>query len=267
MATRCGSTSAQAGTGDDTRIAPDGSVWTLAEGSLSRVTTTARQVVASGLTGASFTLAGNAALVLDAGRAAVRFDDGDWMELPAGVATSEIVLQQPGPSAECGWVGADDQLWCVGEGGAVESATIDGLDIDGGDLLAIAGDAGAVVRRSVSRIDRIDWRSERILDAETDEIASPPVGADLQVAASVDLLWIDEVDGPSVWAVHPWGINVIDKTRHSFAAARRCGRGARRGRERSDAGGGSHRRGDHLPEPRAGQRRHRRRPGCRSTTR
>ena len=33
----------------------------------------------------------------------------------------------------------------------------------------------------------------------------------LEVSASVDLVWIDEVDGDLVWAVNPWGVNVIDK--------------------------------------------------------
>ena len=33
----------------------------------------------------------------------------------------------------------------------------------------------------------------------------------LEVSASVDLVWVDEVDGDQVWAVNPWDINVIDK--------------------------------------------------------
>jgi hypothetical protein len=197
--------------GDNTRIAPDGAVWTLVDGTLARVTTTKRQVTASGLSGdARFTLVGNTVLVFDAGRNRVRLGDGDWQPLPAELPFSEVVLQEPGPSADCGWLGGDDSMWCVAEGGFEERATIPGLDIDGADVLAIAGNAAALVRRSPSTIVRIDWRAEQIITGDVD--ADVPDGAVLAVSASVDLLWIDEVDGASVWAVHPWGINRIDKS-------------------------------------------------------
>ena len=35
--------------------------------------------------------------------------------------------------------------------------------------------------------------------------------AELEVTSTVDLVWVDEVDGNFVWAVNPWEINAIDK--------------------------------------------------------
>jgi hypothetical protein len=199
-----------AGTGNSTRIAPDGSVWTLAGGSLSRVTTTRRQPVIGGLTDdGRFTLIGNTPLALDAEVGRVRFGDGDWVQLPDAVPLSEIVLQEPSPASDCGWLGADDTLWCIGADGVHERVDIAGLDIDGPDMLAISGNAAALVRRAQSTIVRIDWRQARVIDDGVNP--DVPDAAQLAVAASVDLLWIDEVDGSNVWAVHPWGINQIDK--------------------------------------------------------
>jgi hypothetical protein len=200
-----------AGQGDDTRVAPDGSVLTLAGGGLTRHTTNGSEVLAGGLSDAQFTLVGGTPLLLDADRGQARFGDGEWQSLPDGVPPSEIVLQEPGPSAECGWLGADDHLWCVGEDGFDEDVEVAGLDIDGADLLSIAGDAAALVRRATSDIVRIDWRSGLLLDGPDDDVASVPAGASLRMSTSIDLVWVDEIDGNTVWAVHPWGINVIRK--------------------------------------------------------
>ncbi len=190
------------------RIAPDGAVWAIGNGALQRITTTGRQTFVAGLSTAQFTLIGNRVLLFDSGRSRLRFGDGEWVDVPAGVSVSEVVLQVPGPAAECGWFGSDDTLWCVGRTGIVEEVRIDGLGIDGADVLAIAGDAAALVRRNPSELVRIDWRDGRILD---DVVASIPIGGNLAVAASVDLIWVDQTDGDLVWAVNPWGVNVIRK--------------------------------------------------------
>ncbi len=197
-----------AGAGAATQIAPDGAVWTIAAGRLSRVTTTGRQVVASGLSDARFSLVGSAPLVLDGDRARVRFADGEWVDLPPDVAVDEMVLQAAGPAADCGWVAADDRLWCIGESGVREEVTIVDLDVDGADSFGIAGDAGALVRRSPSEIVRLDWRNAAVLD---DVVADPTPGTSLTVAASTDLIWIDATNGDVVWAVNPWGITAIRK--------------------------------------------------------
>ena len=197
-----------AGAGPATKLAPDGSVWSIADDTLTRTTTTSQVVMVSGVADADFTLVGAAALVVDTSRSRVRFSEGDWLPLPQGVPVSEIVVQESGPSADCGWIGGNDLLWCVGETGIVDQSTIPGLDIDGADRLAIAGDAAALVRRSPAGIVRIDLRNGRVLD---DVVASVTSGNELDVSVVVDLIWVDEVDGGLVWAVHPWGVNVIRK--------------------------------------------------------
>ena len=90
--------------------------------------------------------------------------------------TSELVVQVQGPAADCAWLGADDDLWCVGRDGIDEHVTIDGLDIDGADHLVIAGDAAALVRQAPPAIVRIDWRERRIYD---DVVATVPASAEL----------------------------------------------------------------------------------------
>ena len=35
--------------------------------------------------------------------------------------------------------------------------------------------------------------------------------ADLEVTSTVDLVWVDDVDGNFVWAINPWEINAIEK--------------------------------------------------------
>jgi hypothetical protein len=191
-----------------TLVTPDGAVMAFAAGALHRITTTADDVLETALPNAKFSLVGASPLVFDTDRRRVRLDEGDWVNLPDGVPTSEIVLQQPGPNADCGWLGGDDHLWCVGEHGFVEDVEIAGLGIDGADMLSIAGNAGALVRRATSTIVRIDWKTATIIDAEA---ASVDAGALLSMSASIDLIWVDEPDGNHVWAIHPWGINAIDK--------------------------------------------------------
>jgi len=195
---------AAVGDGPTTQIAPDGSIWTIAAGRLSRITTTGRQTLATGLSNARFTLVGSQPLVIDLDRRRARLGSGDWIDLPSTAIVDELVLQVPGPSAECGWLAGDDQLWCIGERGVDVDVTIDGLDVDGADQLAIGGDAAALVRRSPAEIVRLDWRHGRILD---DVVADATAGVSLAVAASTDLIWVDETDGDRVWAVNPWGVS------------------------------------------------------------
>ena len=196
------------GAGRETRIAPDGSVWTIAAGALTRITTTGGSVHTTGLSSARFSLVGATPLVFDVERARVRFGDGEWVALPDGIDPSEVVVQEPGPSADCGWLGADDELWCVGTEGVAERSTIAGLAVDGADRLAIAGDAGVLVRRAPQEIVRIDWRSAAV---RTDVTTTVPAESELAVAASTDVIWIDQTNGALVWAVNPWGVQAIRK--------------------------------------------------------
>ena len=197
---------AEAGTA--TQIAPDGSIWSLVDGDLQRTTSSATRTTRLGVPGATLSLVGNVAFVVDAENRRARFGDGEWQALPTDVDPSEILGQVPGPPAGCGWVGANDDLWCVAGDGIDESSVIDGLDMDGSDLLAIAGDAAAVVERGPSSITRIDWRKGELLDELPATVSSD---ATLAVTATVDLVWVDEVAGDFVWGVNPWGIQAIDK--------------------------------------------------------
>ncbi|HSP29782.1 MAG TPA: Ig-like domain-containing protein, partial [Ilumatobacteraceae bacterium] len=198
--------------GTTTQVAPDGSIWSLVDGDLVRTTSLAPQRERLGLDAdALLTLVGNVPMVVDVSGRRARFGDGAWRALATDADPSEILAQAPGPPAECGWIGADDDLWCVSAGGVDETSTVSGLDLDGGDLLAIAGEAAAVVRRGVGgagSVVRFDWRAGEILAVRS---ASVRAGATLAVTATVDLVWIDDVAGDFVWGVSPWSIRAIDK--------------------------------------------------------
>ncbi|HEX4981788.1 MAG TPA: Ig-like domain-containing protein, partial [Ilumatobacteraceae bacterium] len=194
--------SAQAG------VAPDGAVWSTDGRRLLRTTSTEVEEVTLDVSDPVLALIGSAAFVLDRDGARARFHDGDWVDLPQDVQTSELVVQVQGPAADCAWLGADDDLWCIGRDGVDEHVTIDGLDIDGADRLVIAGDAAALIRQAPPAIVRIDWRDRRIFD---DVVATVPASAELAVAANVDLVWVDDSAGDLVWSINPWGINAIRK--------------------------------------------------------
>ena len=191
-----------------TQIAPDGSIWSLVDGDLRRTTSSTTQTIPLGVDDALLSIVGNVPLVVDRVNNRARLGDAPWQDLPTDAPASEIVVQVPGPPSSCGWVAANDDLWCVSSGGLEQSSTIAGLDVDGADFLAIAGDAAAVIKRGPSSIVRIDWRAGTILD---DVPASVPSDATLVVSATVDLVWVDDLAGDFVWAVNPWGVRAIDK--------------------------------------------------------
>jgi large repetitive protein len=194
--------------GTATQIAPDGSIWSIVDGDLRRTTSTTTQTIALGVPTATLSLVGNTPFVVDTQNRRARLGTGAWQPLPTDADPSEIVTQVPGPTADCGWVGANNDLWCVSSKRLQETSTIEGLDISGSDSLAIAGDAAALVRRGPSSIVRFDWRAGRILDDAPASVASD---ATLAVTANVDLIWIDDTAGDFVWSVNPWGIRAIDK--------------------------------------------------------
>ncbi len=194
--------------GTTTVISPDGSIWSLVGGDLHRTTSSTTQIVPLGVERAALSMVGNEPLVVDSENRRVRLGDGSWQTLPTDADPSEIVTQVQGPPAQCGWVAANDELWCVSHDGIDESSIIPGLDVDGSDTLAIAGDAAAVVQRGPSSIQRIDWRNGAILDEVSASVAPD---ATLAVTATVDLVWVDDIDGDFVWGVNPWGVQAIDK--------------------------------------------------------
>jgi large repetitive protein len=196
--------------GTTAQIAPDGSIWSLVGGDLVRTTSAATQRTRLGIDGgALLSLVGNVPLVVDVSGRRARLGDGVWRSLDTDADPSEILVQVPGPPGECGWVGADDDLWCVSAGGVEETSTVPGLGLAGGDLLAIAGGAAAVVRRGPSSIVQFDWRIGEILDVAPADVAAD---ATLALTATVDLVWVDDVAGDFVWGVNPWGIRAVDKS-------------------------------------------------------
>jgi hypothetical protein len=196
-------------TGDITQIAPDGAIWSLVDGDLVRTTSRRVQRTSLGLDGgALLSLVGSTPLVVDTAGRRARLGDGDWQVIDTRSDPSEILVQVPGPSDTCGWVGAGDVLWCVSASGIEHRAGIAGLGLGGSDVLAIAGDAAAAVRRGPSSVVRFDWRSGEILGDQPVTVAAD---ATLAVSSTVDLVWIDDVAGDFVWGVNPWGITAIDK--------------------------------------------------------
>jgi hypothetical protein len=193
----------------NTAVAPDGSVWNLDGSTLRRQTSTSTTEDDLDLgDGAQLTLVGSQPFVVDPSNRRAKLGDGSWQTIDSQIDPSEFVAQQAGPSAGCGWVGANDDLWCVAADGIAERATVPGLDIDGIDLLAIAGDAAALVRRGPAAIVRFDWRTAAVLEDRPLSVDPDEV---LEVSTGVDLVWVDEVDRDQVWAVNPWGVNVVDK--------------------------------------------------------
>jgi len=197
--------------GESPVIAADGSIWSLAGSDIVRTTSagsTTRSLDEASAEGSTLSLVGSRPFVVDRQSARARLGDGGWVDLPIDVDPSEVVVQQPGPAHACGWVAVNDDLWCVSDTGIVESSQVTGLDVDGSDLLAIAGDAAVLVRRGPTVIQQFDWRSEELL---TERPASISGDAGLDVISTVDLVWVDDVAGQFVWAVNPWGIVAIDK--------------------------------------------------------
>jgi hypothetical protein len=194
--------------GETRVIAPDGAVWSLVDGDLRRTTSTSTRTVRLGVDSAMLSLVGNQPFVVDRENRRAVLGDGVWQDIATSADPSEIVGQEQGPTNTCGWVGANDDLWCVSASGIEEQATIEGLDIDGSDRLAIAGDVAAVVRRGPSSIVRFDWRNAELLDDTPTSVSSD---AALEVTSTVDLVWVDDSAGDLLWAVNPWTIEAIDK--------------------------------------------------------
>ena len=131
-----------------------------------------------------------------------------------------------------------------GADGVEERVDIDGLDIDGSDLLAIAGDAGVVVRPGDVR-DRADRlaRGETLdmLDADVDATTTRrcPGPARRSRPAPTSRwrrrsTWCGSrtSTGELVWAINPWGVDGHPQDRRG-AVDRRLRRGDHRGRGRA----------------------------------
>ena len=178
--------------GADVLVAPDGAVWSVVGDQVERRTSTGATTLPVGVDAVELSLVGSRPLLLDRAARRVRFDDGRWIALPSDVVTSEIVVQEPGPGNDCGWVGAGEELWCIGPDGPLSTVSVPGLGLGGGDQLAIGGDAAVVVDPAGPEIVRFDWRRGEILQNQQASVSSD---ASLQVTATADMVWIDDVNG------------------------------------------------------------------------
>ena len=241
-------------------LAPDGSIWSLVDGSLERASSSAATSENLGLDEAVLSLVNNDPLVVDRTRRRVRLGAGAWQQIPSDIDGSELVVQRPGPAADCGWVGGGDDLWCVSTTGIEESVTIAGLGIGGGDLLAIAGDAAALVRAVRPQVVQFDWRAQELLDQEPLSVLPQ---TQLDVVATNDVIWIDDVSGDLVWSVHPWGIEAIEKNASGLFVVDDEGIVIEEGdSDDGEAAGADDGVAIEPESARAGQQRHRRSAGC-----
>jgi len=233
-----------------TRVAPDAAVWTISDGAFVRVTTTSeRRVYANGIDSGRVTLVGNTGMLLDEGAGRLRLGAGAWVDLPDGVVPGQVVLQEPGPTAACGWIAFGDQLRCISERGIVESRTIPTLAVGGGEQLAIAGDVAVLVDQANSEIVQFDWRAGSVIGRLPIQAG---IGARLEVSVSIDLVWVDWTDGRFVWSIHPWGFHTIDKNAASAPLLGEDGQQLEAGQSGQDGAGAPGEgvdAGDALPEP------------------
>ena len=89
--------------GTTAQIAPDGSIWSLVGGDLTRTTSSTVQRTRLGIDDdALLSLVGNVPLVVDVSGRRARLGDGAWRTLATDADPSEILAQVPGPPSEFG---------------------------------------------------------------------------------------------------------------------------------------------------------------------
>ncbi len=189
-------------------VAPNGSVWSVDTRQLHRARPNESSASYDAPGADAITLNGNLGVVLDRADGRLLTAGAGWVELTGDPNRSDLVVQAPGPADDCTWVGAGDHLWCVAAKSVVHDIEIAGLNITASDLLAVSGDVAVVVHRATPGIVRFDWRTASIVDTAT---ASVPSDASLAVTVTDDLIWVDDVAGDFVWAIHEWGLNAIEK--------------------------------------------------------
>ena len=194
-------------------VAPDGVVWSIDDGTLVATASSgaARSSAAIGAVDGELTLAGHRPVVLDRSRGRVRMGlDGDWQELPSGVATSELVVQRA--RTRRGVRVAGRRTTRSGASTAIGSSA---RSPSPGSTSTAPISSRSPATRRCSSVDR-PLRSSasagaRRRSSTTIRRLSRSATADLQVSVSNDLVWIDDVAGDLVWAVNPWGVEAIRK--------------------------------------------------------
>ncbi|MDP9463728.1 MAG: Ig-like domain-containing protein, partial [Actinomycetota bacterium] len=191
------------------RVAADGSMWlfTDIEATHLNVDESGRSMPLRGRLDQTTTV-GAHAVAFDSGARTVRWLDGGDVPVTSIANVADAVLQEAGDDAPCVWLGAGDTLACVGATGIDHTIVIDGMNLQVGDRLAIAGTAAVVVRVN-NEIDRLDLEGRKLPGESRPSVR--PDAPPLAITAANDLIWIDDQSGDNAWVVHRFGINTITK--------------------------------------------------------
>ena len=193
----------------DAYVAADGSMWLLSQTQATHVNideSTATNPLRSISTN-QITTVGARAVSFDGANRTVRWLDGGDVPVDSIPNASEARLQEASDDAPCVWLGAGDKLACVGKTRIERLLTINGLDIQQNDRLAVSGTA-AVVVSDTNRVQRIDLEREQLASGPAITV---PADAQLTITASGNLVWLDDTIGEDAWVVHRFGVNHVLK--------------------------------------------------------
>lgn len=191
-------------------IASDGSMWFFGDGTATHVgvdETRTEIALAATPVLADVTTVGAEAVWFDRQRSRVLWlSSGRDISLSGVTGAAAAVIQRPNDEPGAVWLAVGDQLLRVTRSG-VERQQVPGLGVTAGDALAVAGKSAAVIRGGSQRIDRIDLDGEQMVVGEAPQTPA----TSLTINASSGLVWIDETDGDTAWAVNPHDLVRIDK--------------------------------------------------------
>ena len=193
----------------DAYVAADGSMWMLSQTQATHVNideSTATNPLRS-LSTNQVTTVGSRAVAYDSANRTVRWLDGGDVPIDSITNASQALLQLPSDDAPCVWLGAGETLVCVGQTRIERTLTINGLNIQQNDRLAVSGTA-AVVVSDTNDAQRIDLERSQL---GTGQGISVPANAQLTITASGNLVWLDDTQGEDAWVVHRFGVNHIRK--------------------------------------------------------
>ncbi len=182
-------------------IALDGAVWTITvDGFVVRNDAAGREPyrVQGSLDDVELGALGAEGVLLDRiGRGVHWIADGTFAVTPPTLDVSDAVIQQPGASAPCVWIGAGDQVVCIAPEGVVDTVRLTGFTFDRTDRLLVAAGVIAIVRAGgdvlvVDRVEQVavqvtgvDWTTPAELVAVTDELT----------------VWVDDPTGSTAVAI------------------------------------------------------------------
>ena len=189
-------------------IAGDGTVWLLRNGSATHVLLDGEATKTFDLPGArdALTSVGAEPVTLDRSQRIVHWVTGGDVSIRDLPSAGSAVLQEPGGSAPCAWVGSADQIACVGPTSIDRRVTVPGLQLDKQARFGVIGSIVVVVRADNS-FERFDLTTGERLGEPT--AAQTTTRLDITVAN--EMIWIDDVEGNEAWVVQRFGQRKINK--------------------------------------------------------